>query len=462
MSADHLSALHCRGPAWDIVLQNLSLSSLKNLRLTSKTLAAACNHHRFLRFIENQTTDLSTQSLQSLATLAAHPLGRGVKHLTLLAAVYDKSWLERIVQTKLIPQNSSSGMIQLTTSSVATEEQISQYINELEWLKEKKKELEEASDDSITDSLVAILQKFEVLNCLKLEATVILRQGRKQGSTTTNFRDWRMGWEHAARTFRITMRALVRSKATVEKLTVLRDTKRCGVAPRHIAAQVQGLQAGDLKGIKEFALCIGIGSVAEENEHHAAAADLIGAMPNLEALDVQFFMAHRIDSERELSESIFGSIASEAHLPCLQRCRLRGVRTRQDTLVELITSRPNIRDLELDELDLHDSPDVGEVLQALIKSLPSLTRARLSNLWGAKGLMNLNPRGGSRALEENRKGWSVRCTVGGDMVHTIVLEGDELKADIKFRPAPGGRMLGSLRQHKWRALREAEYAIYTS
>jgi len=464
LSDDRLSALHRFGPVWDTVLDNLDLPSLKTLRLTSKRMAEACIHHRFQGFIEHQTTDLGTKSLKSLAALAAHPLGRGVKHVTVLAAVYDTTSVERILETKKIQQHQSNGIIHSRASRSATEEELSQFRSELEWVQENKRDQEETSEDTIADLLVGILQAFGVLNRVELEATPIC--GRDDESqSVAHFRDWRAAWEHAARAYRIAMKALVRSKATVEKLTIYRDTLRFGVSPRHIASQVQWLHAqadaGDLKGIKEFALCIGIGSMSadEENQHLAAAAELLKVIPNLETLDLQFYVAKSGSEAQDPRSVIFQNIASATHLLSLKRCRLRGAQTSRESLMQLMTNSPNMTSLDLDDVVLLGGAEWSEVLPALVKGLPSLGQLRLSNLWGPRGFMNVDLVGRSRALVENKTAWVVPC-LGGLRVHTILLEGDELKQDIKFRPRPGGRPLGSPQAHNWMLRREMEYAPY--
>lgn len=96
----------------------------------------------------------------------------------------------------------------------------------------------------------------------------------------------------------------------------------------------------------------------------------------------------------------------------------------------------------------------------LVKGLPSLTKLRLMNLQGAGGLMNLNPVGGSRALERNKRAWAYPCSEGSQRVHTILLEKDEVKEDIRFKRAPSGRALGSPQVHIWRQTRQMEYGAY--
>src|SRR5262245_21529478 len=85
---------------WEEILEYLDLESIKNLRLTDKALNEACLRRRFKLCLEHQTTDLTQESLESLASIATHSLGGNVKHLTILAAVYETSKVERILETK--------------------------------------------------------------------------------------------------------------------------------------------------------------------------------------------------------------------------------------------------------------------------------------------------------------------------------------------------------------------------
>lgn len=82
----------------DLVLENLDLASIKNLRLTSRWLSDNCLGPRFKSFLREPTTDLSRSSLDNLDALVSHPYLRStVKSITIMALTYNTSALYYII-----------------------------------------------------------------------------------------------------------------------------------------------------------------------------------------------------------------------------------------------------------------------------------------------------------------------------------------------------------------------------
>lgn len=450
MPRDRLSALPSSGPPWDTLLQVLDLPDLKNLRLCSKQLSQACIHHRFLSFIgEDQTTDLGSESLRSLAELTMHPLGRSVKNLTIVAPVYNTSRVEELLKFPTVMVSPSAANNWTFGERRATEMKRSAWSDELAWLEERKREQKEGREDSnMIDSLARVLQNLNggAAESIRLEAPIISRRRKSDqrwlDTQDLRFQPWRDTWRHAARVCQLTLLAIVRSKARVNRLTIYRDTPRCGISPRDILTTVTQVrqEAGDgsLGAIHELAISIGFGSEYEpdparddsdtqaehsgsEPDNDAVAAanaavdmehDLTNynaarelaktintLMPNLASLDLRFYLALTDTRLRRRSEEFFQTIAGGIHLSSsLQRCTLRGIRSTRDSLMKFLTNHPGIQHLELTNFSFQgdDTDDGGgtEAIRTLIKTLPSLQTLSLSDIFERGGRhMNLYPVG---------------------------------------------------------------------
>lgn len=77
------------------------LASIRNLRVTTKSLGDRCCGPCFKRFLKHQRTDLTPDSVRRLCQIATDPkLGSAIQHLTVLAVVNDKSELDSMLSTK--------------------------------------------------------------------------------------------------------------------------------------------------------------------------------------------------------------------------------------------------------------------------------------------------------------------------------------------------------------------------
>lgn len=93
----------------DKILEYLDLETIKSLRLTDRTWSELCLGPRFKSFMRHQSTDLTPQSLESLSALSCHAILRpAVKDLTIVAAVYDSSLLQRVLRTSRCEDENST------------------------------------------------------------------------------------------------------------------------------------------------------------------------------------------------------------------------------------------------------------------------------------------------------------------------------------------------------------------
>ena len=86
---------------FDIVLRDLELDDIRQLRLVSKETCARATQDRFLSSLRSKNVDLTQSGLQYFAHMTSHGqrLGCLVRHLTLTGVLYDLSTLEAILAT---------------------------------------------------------------------------------------------------------------------------------------------------------------------------------------------------------------------------------------------------------------------------------------------------------------------------------------------------------------------------
>lgn len=86
---------------FDMILWQLDLTSIYNLRRTSTAIASDCLSPGYKRFFAHKTTSFEPNSMREALELAAHPaLGPALKNLKLLTVFYDESrWAWAVRQT---------------------------------------------------------------------------------------------------------------------------------------------------------------------------------------------------------------------------------------------------------------------------------------------------------------------------------------------------------------------------
>lgn len=91
MSAARLDVLTLE--LFDIVLQDLELDDIRQLRLVSKGTCARATRGRFPASLRSKNVDLTQAGLQSFARMTSQGqrLGCLVRHLTLTGVLYDLS-----------------------------------------------------------------------------------------------------------------------------------------------------------------------------------------------------------------------------------------------------------------------------------------------------------------------------------------------------------------------------------
>lgn len=434
--------------SWDEVLQLLDLASIQNLRLASRALRDE-SLPRFTHFLENKTTDLSKESLQSLASLSAHPLGQLVKRLTVVAIVYDTSRADQILSSSTHVRAEYAGLIATQTWMSCTEEELASARADAEWLRAKQQEQAETSFDSEVESLARILESFTTLHSLELDAALCQSPPQNQ---LTLAGGWSGIWRRASRVCRVALSAVARSRPQVEELKLFSNTFRCSVSVYELEAHMQSLRGDGFASVKSLAVSVCRESTeTREDETLAGVADLVQQMPNLESLDIHYY---RIASATE-EPSTFRTIAPRLNLPSLRHCALRGLFADSESLIQFLTRHPSLTSLQLGHI--HIPSEWAPLIPQIPPLLPDLKTLHLSGLRGAAALTNLFPTWDCAALRARSREWSYPYTGHAKMVHTVVLEGDDLRRPLEFRQRPRGRPLGSGGLYIWMKMNRRDF-----
>ncbi|PGH00361.1 hypothetical protein GX51_05860 [Blastomyces parvus] len=258
------------------IAENLDLGSLKCLRLASTACRILCLGPRFKSFFRQKTTDLTESSLEALCALASHPdLGPAVKHLTIMAVIYDVSEAERIlslgvrriagkldegtvrsaVHATLAQENNltfgtlrgfknSRPMIGFSRQNCDDQDRLDAE-SDLTWLRARQKEQDGQSDESILSSLVSAFRTFTRLDSVNLDAITVW--GRRDTTVSTlHGQDWHRIWVRASQVYRLSMSALATSGLVVESLAVYRNTLRCSVPSCDIMAPLENFDSRNI------------------------------------------------------------------------------------------------------------------------------------------------------------------------------------------------------------------------
>ncbi|KAL4916196.1 hypothetical protein BDW62DRAFT_107792 [Aspergillus aurantiobrunneus] len=454
------------------IMNHLDLSTLKALRLSSRTLCAQCTGPRFRQFLRSHSVELTKSSLHSLRELLVHPeLGTAVKNLEIVATIYDQT---PHMQTVEGWKKSRKGH---KSASGPNEETVSQAKDNLAWLRTQQQRQDEVSYDMAVDELVFCLRRVGNLDNIELDAVLV--QGPNTAVTAdTGDTNWYPVWMRASRTFCITMEAITMSGVELKTLTVYQRTPRCSVPLYDIATNLEMLDSGKLrnagKSIEQLSLSISnkvatgaterppqdpvachevawygerpavpayVASFGEvlsgENEKFDGLARFLRLTPSLKALEIHFY--NTTLKPYVGSHSMFEAVENEIRLPLLRRCSIGGITTSENSLIHFLCNHPQITDLTLSYITLLPEGSWDSIFALLGQRMPSLERLHLSTLISSdRRRVNLHPVWDDcpRELEENRP-------LGIYFVHTKVFNADDIRKGLEFRPMPFAAYQGS-------------------
>ncbi|CAK48331.1 hypothetical protein CBS63078_374 [Aspergillus niger] len=410
----------------DEILEYLDLETIKSLRLTDRTWSGLCLGPRFKSFMRHQSTDLTPQSLESLGALSCHAILRpAVKDLTIVAAVYDSSLLQRVLRTSRCEDENGTLWI---AARDCTPDEVVQAEADLAWLEEQSSKHQLKQENHIVSTLAAILNNFGRLDWVSMEAKVT-HSPRPEVFRSRG--DWHAIWLKATQVYHIAMSAIAESTISVNSLTIFRNPIRSAIPSNEITTHMRTLdpaactfasgqsiknfsidlstridtdrerlskRRGDIEiweletrrswhGLSPGTLLASLEPEVNSEDNYPGVARLLQKMPNLEALTLR--LRCTVIGDVSLYHRLFEEIASKVHLPQLKRLRLLGIYATSDSLQCFLRKHPDIELLGLEKVNLVSG--AWQPVFEEIRKMPSLTRVVLASISGEGRTLNLRP-----------------------------------------------------------------------
>lgn len=472
------------------IVEELDLESVRSMRLLCRELSQKSCGPAFQQFIKRQRQCLTRTGLQTLLSIATHPvLGPAVREVTLVACVFDSSAVKAKLKEKgkTVPKNER---LYFTSDYVPfTPAELSEMTAELEWFKtEKRQQREFLVNGTYARMLTDAFRSFGQLASLSLQATVIRGHGRVASVMATRY--WNPVWIAASNAYRLTTSAIAQSKIGIETLLIFSELHRCSVPSFDIGAHMPSLDhdgfgeaaakikrmsismstkvetdyekvlairesltwSDDLEAYDLFGSTGGLlasdDPTAIAMENYNGPAELLSKMPALQELDLHFYKT--LQGLPKTYDRIFTLIADCIHLADLRRLKLRGIYAREDDLISFLDRHASIQTLELH--GVHLTQGEWPRVFARLCDMPILETVELSNLWGQK-LLNLKFPNESLLL--NREN-TLRCA-RGLLLPARSLSRKHLDAGLPFQMGDLGYMMGSPEASQWRDLDKLLY-----
>jgi hypothetical protein len=441
----------------EIILDEVDLQSIQSLRQVSKALSRDCNGPRFQSFLGSQLCDLSPESLRSLCDLAASTFGQYVRRLKIECVTYEylRGQIYEHGRGSIEPCN--------TQSYTGIEQGLTEAFKELG-------NLDELVLDHVTHHIPAESElrgspDFDPNEEPEIAAKAI------QAKVSTYLK--------------MVMSAIAQSGIAVTSLDLYRRTSRGAVVARDLASLARTWQMSGGGGrLERFAVTIsrdlerparrvqdestdqpelmeGIAPIPDDP--FAALASLLAAMPLLEHLHLKCI--HITDDSRDDWAPILQTICGITHLPHLRTITLAGLVMQEDQLYTFLARHhPTLQEVQLRRIRLRAWERWPAMLERIRDSLPKLHKLSVSALRDDSHLLNLDPvwaRSVPALDEKINTDWSFPYTAHRRFVHTLVLEGGNLRRDLEFKVLrPGGRTVSSVRAARWHRATTAEFGRF--
>lgn len=458
------------------ILTYLDLDTIKSLRLSSRSFCQGCTY-RFMQFCRAQSIDLTQPSLRSLQELLAHPtLGTAVKYLEIVATVYDQTTHRMIMKAWENKQEDESARTMFNRNIYdPNQEDLSRAEAALAWLQTKQQLKDELSYQEAVKQLTECLRQARRLDRIELHAVVI--QGPNQTATTdTGDTNWYPVWMQASRTYCTTMEAIILSELKLKTLNIYQRAPRCSVPLYDIATHLEMLDANkschmgndidhlslgvsdkvstgatdrpprkpvachEVAWYKEREPRIGdVVSLGDDgsggDERIDGLAQLLKLTPNLKSLDIHFYT-----TRLAVADSILDPLNLETPLALLRKCKIGGITTSQDSLIQFISSHPNITDLALCWITIEPGGSWLPIFSHLEQRVPGMTRLHLSYLMkkNPSETINLHP-----VWDDDPEELRVNRQTQLYYIPTKVFDADDISQGLKFRPMPDYPVQGS-------------------
>lgn len=421
------------GP-FDTFIECCDVDSIKNLRLTSRTVNDRCLTPRFRKCFEKIVTTLDPERLDSLLSLLKdnHILGiQSIKRLTIMATVYDFAPLHLAIATNHWHTIYKHGTALDIAESKLTPEMIDMIRNGLTWMHAKKLMDDKHDAQPIINTLAYILRILGGLEELSLDVLCIKGPGiLVPGGRAA---EWAPVWDSAMETYRRTVEAMAKSQIPIEHFDVYSKPVRCSIESMEVTKHIDRDELFEMnfaKGVaskfKKFSLSFspktkinslelqllqrtqdgrktpGLysplspvkwqyqGSEPEFNhpDNHRGIAEMLNHMVVLEELDLHQYQVSSSDVIR--NDQVFRQI-SQISLPKLRKITLRGIRTDQQDLMRFLIKHRNLTQIAFHNFHL-TSGTWERIFHFLAHDMPDLRHLSLGELKDpANGFVNITP-----------------------------------------------------------------------
>jgi hypothetical protein len=346
----------------------LDVYDIANARLTCRNLCAKFTGHVFKSFFAQRSVETSRMShLRSIVDLAKHPvLGPAVQTLTISAVTYDDTELKEIASTRKRRVIEHSGPIFMSTQVDVSKKDLEDVKSQLQTLQDWKNEQERVKQEQMDVGLLTeALSQLKGVSGITLDAMVYEDSKLKhQPFDTRTWGEWGQIWGSASHAYLVTMAAIARSQAPIERLDVFGGIWRCSLALDKLALSVAQLNVGSLRhslaGLRVLSLSLsdpvpesrsGV-ETAETTSHEEilnGLAQLLSFTPELEELDLHNY---RFIGTEKFSDKIFDRVGDTVLLHKLVKCKINGLNFTEQSLVRFLRNCPSLTELDLRRMRL--------------------------------------------------------------------------------------------------------------
>ncbi|KAK0387223.1 hypothetical protein NLU13_5536 [Sarocladium strictum] len=226
-------------PCWDAILRSLDLPTIKALRLAHRELAESCLTPFFLQHVASQTVELiPDDGGKALAELCDHPLSTHVKTLKIITNVYDKSIIEKSIQTGR-DWTISPYAGRLRCSRTLAPREIESLHKEVLWLRERHDAEMGIADEEIIGRLARTFRRLKSLRALSLDARLCYGPGVYDSADRTA--SWPLVRQGASRLFELVIGAIGKSGVLIEELDAYWSRTGCAVSIDSLARSLQSV-----------------------------------------------------------------------------------------------------------------------------------------------------------------------------------------------------------------------------
>ena len=419
--SNHFTSIPSHNMAWnripsevfDLILEDVDLETIKNVRLVNKVAAQRCLSPRFLSFASHVQTDLTEQSLWKLMARASHPVfSRAVRKLTIVADCYDHRGQNVLFELDNTPPSTWDSLLGY---DVWNSREIPRSTYDLEWLRQQQTARDALSDDFIIHIMTSALESFTELQHISLQARV-WTSAKERWSPYVIFAPVMVPW--ATHVCYLTLAAVAKSRSSVPEIDIygsweedsittdnlcLSSCQFCGVSLVELRRYLAKINEGD--GIRlpfeTMKLCLSTGiqvkrgsetkwlqmgylslfpglSGAEEKPSHndqAGVMRLLKATPDLRDLTMN------LDGNPDIDDGVhemFTSVADQISLPQLRKCELNRLPVTSAALLKFLEAHRDLEDLTLRKIAIPADDTFAPVFRFIGAEMLQLSTCTMS------------------------------------------------------------------------------------